>query len=40
MAVSAAVLAHQGGWDEALLIATPVIVLTILLGVAIGRGPR
>ena len=33
-AASAAVLAHQGGWDEALFVAVPIVVLLALLALA------
>ena len=29
-----AMIAHQGGWDEALLIATPILIIIALLRVA------
>lgn len=32
--VLAAVLAHQGGWDEALLVAVPIVVIIAVLAVA------
>ena len=32
--VFAAVLAHQGGWDEAVLVALPLVVLVALLRMA------
>ena len=32
--VLAAVLAHQGGWDEAVLVALPLVVLVALLRMA------
>ena len=32
--VLAAVLAHQGGWDEAILVVLPLVVLAALLRVA------
>ena len=32
--IPAAVLAHQGGWDEILLIAGPIIVVVALLALA------
>lgn len=31
---AAAVLAHQGGWDEALFVAVPIVVLLALLALA------
>lgn len=40
MMVDAAVLAHQGGWDEALFVALPIAVLAILLWVARRRAER
>jgi hypothetical protein len=36
----AAVVAHQGGWDEILLVATPVLVFAVLLWVAKRRAER
>ena len=36
----AGVVAHQGGWDEALPIALPVAVLAVLVGVSIRRANR
>jgi hypothetical protein len=30
----AAIVAHQGGWDEALLIAGPIVIIVVLLRVA------
>ena len=35
-----AVLAHQGGWDEILLVAGPLIVLWLLLVMANRRAKR
>jgi hypothetical protein len=34
------VLAHQGGWDELLLVAIPLVLLALLLGVASVRAKR
>ena len=34
MTATAAVLAHQGGWDEALFVAVPIVVLLALLALA------
>lgn len=34
------VLAHQGGWDELLLVAVPLVLLALLLGVASIRAKR
>jgi hypothetical protein len=34
------VLAHQGGWDEALLVATPIALFVFLLRVANQRAAR
>ncbi len=31
---TAAILAHQGGWDETLMVAVPVLVLVGLVGLA------
>jgi hypothetical protein len=31
--VTAGVLAHQGGWDEMLLVAVPIAVIVILLAI-------
>lgn len=36
----AAILAHQGGWDEMLLVATPIALLVGLLWVANNRADR
>ena len=33
-AAASAVLAHQGGWDEALFVAVPIVVLLALLALA------
>ena len=35
-----AVLAHQGGWDEALFVAVPLVVFAVLLLVAKRRAER
>ena len=40
MTIPAAVLAHQGGWDEILLVAGPIAVVTGLLVVAHRRVRR
>jgi cyanate permease len=32
--IPAVILAHQGGWDEALLVATPLVLIGLLLWVA------
>ncbi len=37
MGFHAVVLAHQGGWDEMLLVATPVAIFVVLLRVANAR---
>jgi hypothetical protein len=34
------VLAHQGGWDELLLVATPIAIFVLLLRVANARAAR
>jgi len=31
------VLAHQGGWDELLLVATPIVIFVVLLRIANAR---
>lgn len=36
----ASVLAHQGGWDEALLIAAPMVIVVALLALAKRRLDR
>ncbi len=36
----AAVLAHQGGWDEALMVALPLALFVVLLRVATARANR
>ena len=33
MTVGAALIAHQGGWDEALLIAGPVVLICVVLAI-------
>jgi hypothetical protein len=38
--VTAVVLAHQGGWDELLLVAGPILVFAGLLAVASRRAKR
>lgn len=40
MTTVAALLAHQGGWDEALLIAGPILLIAALLWVAKRRVDR
>ena len=40
MAGFAAVLAHQGGWDEALMVALPIGLFVALLRVATARADR
>lgn len=37
MAGSIEVLAHQGGWDELLFVAVPIVILVVLLRIANGR---
>lgn len=37
MTFTAVVLAHQGGWDEALMVAAPIALFVILLRVANAR---
>jgi hypothetical protein len=39
-AMSAMVLAHQGGWDEMLLVLGPIAVIFALLGIARRRTRR
>lgn len=39
-AAATPVLAHQGGWDEALYVAIPILVIVALLGVARRRADR
>lgn len=34
------ILAHQGGWDEALLVVVPLVLFAVLLGVAKRRAER
>jgi cyanate permease len=34
------VLAHQGGWDEALMVAAPLAVIAVLLSIAKRRAER
>lgn len=36
-ALLSGVLAHQGGWDEALMVAAPVVLFVVLLRVANAR---
>lgn len=36
----AAVLAHQGGWDEILMVAAPIVLFAVILGVANRRARR
>jgi predicted MFS family arabinose efflux permease len=36
----AAILAHQGGWDEIAMVAAPVAVIAVLLAVANRRARR
>jgi hypothetical protein len=38
--VTAAVLAHQGGWDEILFVAVPIVIFGALLAVANKRATR
>jgi hypothetical protein len=38
--VAAVVLAHQGGWDEVLLVLAPVLLFAVLLYVANKRAER
>ena len=40
MAIESAVLAHQGGWDEILLVAGPLVLLWLLLVMANRRAKR
>lgn len=35
--MAAAMLAHQGGWDEILMVAIPMLLFVVLLGVASRR---
>ena len=37
MTFSAVVLAHQGGWDEMLMVAAPIALFVVLLRVASAR---
>ena len=37
MTFTAVVLAHQGGWDEALMVAAPIVLFVVLLRVANAR---
>jgi hypothetical protein len=32
--LTAVIVAHQGGWDEALLIAGPIVLIAVLLSIA------
>ena len=36
----AALIAHQGGWDEALLVLAPILVIVVALGVVKRRVDR
>ena len=38
--VAQVVLAHQGGWDEMLMVLTPIAVFALLLKMANGRARR
>ena len=40
MGLDAGVLAHQGGWDEILFVALPMVVLALLLWAARRRAER
>lgn len=40
MSETVSMLAHQGGWDEVLLVAVPVVVLGVLLALANRRADR
>ena len=40
MAIDSVVLAHQGGWDEILLVAGPLVLLWLLLVMANRRAKR
>lgn len=40
MSPFAAVLAHQGGWDEALLVLAPIVVIVLALAVVKRRVDR
>ena len=37
---TAAILAHQGGWDEMLMVAAPIVVFALILRVANRRAER
>jgi hypothetical protein len=37
---AAAILAHQGGWDEMLMVAAPIVVFALILRVANKRAER
>jgi len=39
-AIYAAVFAHQGGWDEAILVAVPVVAIVLLLWLAGRRAAK
>ena len=38
--MTAMVVAHQGGWDEAVFVAVPMVILVVLLGLARRRAER
>lgn len=40
MAPTASIIAHQGGWDESLLVLVPLLILALLLLVARRRVDR
>ena len=40
MSQLAAILAHQGGWDEALLVLAPIVVIVVALAVVKRRVDR
>ena len=40
MAATAALLAHQGGWDEILLVAGPILEIVIILAIVKRRVDR
>ncbi|MCU1498336.1 MAG: hypothetical protein JWM47_2289 [Acidimicrobiales bacterium] len=40
VAITGAVLAHQGGWDEMLLVALPIALFVILLRIANSRATK
>jgi len=40
MSVHALLLAHQGGWDEILLVIVPILIFAALLGIADRRATR